>query len=57
MDKLGEFLADVWTKSPRFTTGTVMVSMCSEKGHESPNLVSSHYELIIWRIVEEPWDI
>jgi hypothetical protein len=57
MDKLGEFLADVWTKSPRFTTGTVMMSMCSEKGHESPNLVSSHYELILWRVVEEPWYI
>jgi hypothetical protein len=57
MDELGEFRTDVWAKSPRFSSGAVMVSMCSEKGHESPDLVRSDYELIIWSVVEESWHI
>lgn len=31
--------------------------MCSEEWHQRSNLIRSNYELIIWRIVEETWNI
>jgi len=56
-DNVPKLFTNIRTKPPRFTHFASKVSMGSEKGQESSNLISPNNEFIIRRIVQESWNI
>jgi hypothetical protein len=54
INRLSDEFAHLRTKSPRFSSLSVMMSMCSEERQERANLIGPEDKFIVWRVIKEP---